>query len=201
MTVIYEPKFRHVDWVDNVDRVRAAGDNGFNDRFHALETEFDRIAKVVDGVSDALDNLSQPPVADEVNLTLAPTLTTLADRWDHVFGGAVKPPLATQASGFMAVALPHGATVRRLRVCGRKDGGNLEIGLRRQSLAAGAATELIISVAAPNGSFDSPQPAPQGAIAKVDNNQFRYYLTAELDSAPGNAVVQLNAFQIAHIAS
>jgi hypothetical protein len=202
MTVNYEPKFRHVDWVDNVDRVRAAGDNGFNDRFHSLEKEFDLIAGVVDDVGRELDRLGRAPTAQEVNLTLAPTLTTLGDRWDHVFGGAVKPPAATQASGFMAVQLPHGVTILRLAIFGRKDSGNLEVGLRRQSIATGAATELIVSVSAPNGPFTGPpKGAPAGAISRVDNDQFRYYLTAELDTAPGNAVVQLNAFQITHIAS
>ncbi|MFD2348643.1 hypothetical protein ACFSTC_03405 [Nonomuraea ferruginea] len=131
MAVTYTPEFRHKDWVDNVDRVRAAGDNGFNVRFHALEAEFARIADIMDKVSDALDALSQTPVPKPVKLTLTPTLITLTDPWNHVFGGADKPSGATDASGMMSVTLPHGATIRELRACGRKDSGNLSVNLRR----------------------------------------------------------------------
>jgi hypothetical protein len=38
--IAYTPKFQHLDWVDNVDRVQAGGDHGFNLEFHNLEQEF-----------------------------------------------------------------------------------------------------------------------------------------------------------------
>lgn len=201
MTVSYTPAFQHTDWVDNVDRVRAAGDNGFNIRFHALEAEFARLADVITKVSDALDALSQTPAPRPVKLTLTPTLITLTDPWDHVFGGAAKPPGATDASGMMSVALPQGVTIRELRVCGRKDSGNLSANLRRQSLAAGSTTELLVGLTLSNGNFDSATAAPGGPASKVDNEQFRYYVTAELDSAVPASVVQLTCFQITYIGS
>ncbi|GAA4525875.1 MULTISPECIES: hypothetical protein [Nonomuraea] len=201
MAVTYTPEFRHKDWVDNVDRVRAAGDNGFNVRFHALEAEFARIADIMDKVSDALDALSQTPVPKPVKLTLTPTLITLTDPWNHVFGGADKPSGATDASGMMSVTLPHGATIRELRACGRKDSGNLSVNLRRQSLAAGSTTELLVGLTLSNGNFDSSAVAPAGAASKVDNDQFRYYLTAELDGAGSTAVVSLTCFQITCVPS
>jgi hypothetical protein len=199
MSVSYTPAFQHTDWVDNVDRVRAAGDNGFNVRFHGLEAEFERLADVIKKVSDVLDALSQTPAPTPVKLTLTPTLTTISDRWDHVLGGAAKPPGATDASGLMSVAFPQGVTIRELRVTGRKDSGNLSVNLRRQSLAAGSTTELLVGLTLSNGTFDSSTAAPGGPAAKVDNDQFRYYLTAELDSAVGGSVVQLTCFQITYV--
>lgn len=201
MTLSYIPKFQHTDWVDNVDRVQASGDNGFNIRFHALEAEFALLADVIKRASDALDALAETPPATPVQLTLTPTLTTLSDPWEHVFGGARKPRPATDASGLMAVSLPHGVTIQTLRVCGQKDAGNLSVNLRRQSLAAGATTELIVGLTLSNGNFDSSTLAPSAPLSKVDNEQFRYYLTAELDSGTSNTVVQLTCFQITYISS
>ncbi|MFE5720444.1 hypothetical protein [Streptomyces erythrochromogenes] len=201
MTVIYQPTFRHTDWVDNVDRVRAAGDNGFNVRFHGLEEEFARIAAVVTKVSEALDALSQTPVPKPVKITLTPALITLTDPWNHVFGGAAKPSGVGDASGMMSLALPHGSVIRELRVCGRKDSGNLSVNVRRQSLSAGATTELLVGLTLGNGNFDTSTAAPVGPALKVDNDQSRYYLTAELDGAVTTSVVQLTCFQITCIPS
>lgn len=47
----YAAKFYHKDWVDNVDRVQAAGQDGFNTRFHALEDEFVSIQSVMDSLT------------------------------------------------------------------------------------------------------------------------------------------------------
>ncbi|MFI5529916.1 hypothetical protein ACIA8O_15380 [Kitasatospora sp. NPDC051853] len=192
MSVSYTPGFKHTDWVDNVDRVRAAGDNGFNIRFHALEAEFARLAEVIAQVADAL----QQPAPRPVKITLTPTLTSLGDPWTHVYGGAAKPAGAIAAGGMMALQLPQGSTIKELRVCGRKDAGNLSVGVRRQSLAAGSTTELIVSLTLGTGNFDTTTAAPSTPPARVDNEQFRYYLTADLDTSTGASVVQLTCFQI-----
>jgi hypothetical protein len=42
--IAYEPEFHHDPWIDNLDRVTAAGDGGFNVRFQTLEAELHRIA-------------------------------------------------------------------------------------------------------------------------------------------------------------
>jgi len=47
----YAPEFQHEDWVDNVDVVQAAGEDGFNRRFHDLEEEFARIKAVLDNLT------------------------------------------------------------------------------------------------------------------------------------------------------
>lgn len=59
MTISYTPSpsvsFR--PYQDGQDLVRAAGDDGFNVRFQALEQEFKRISDVVKQIGDALDAL------------------------------------------------------------------------------------------------------------------------------------------------
>lgn len=40
----YASEFSFDPWTDNVDRVTASGDNGFNVRFAALEAEFQKIS-------------------------------------------------------------------------------------------------------------------------------------------------------------
>jgi hypothetical protein len=201
MAVSYIPEFRHTDWVDNVDRVRAAGDNGFNVRFHGLEAEFEQLSDVVKKISDALDALAQVPTATPVKATLTPTLTATGDPWQHVFGAATKPPGATAANGMMSVELPQGATIQSFRATGQKGSGSLGINLRRQSLAAAANPELLVGLTPGAGPFDQTAAAPAGDVAKVDNGQFRYYITAELDSATPASTVLVSSFQITHIAS
>jgi hypothetical protein len=52
----YNRTFQHTDWVDFVDPVQAGGNNGFNERFHSLENEFDLISAVIGSVSNAIDS-------------------------------------------------------------------------------------------------------------------------------------------------
>jgi hypothetical protein len=45
--VIYNPQFNPPPWVDGVDTVQAAGNNGFNKRFQDIVTEFSNLSQVV----------------------------------------------------------------------------------------------------------------------------------------------------------
>jgi hypothetical protein len=67
----YTRKFQHQDWVDFVDPVQAGGNNGFNDRFHALESEFDLIATAISSVDNAVTNLQSTPPAIGMSLVLS----------------------------------------------------------------------------------------------------------------------------------
>ncbi|NRQ31929.1 hypothetical protein HII36_08760 [Nonomuraea sp. NN258] len=200
MSIEYTPKFHPTPWTDGIDRVSAGGDNGFNLRFATIEAEFERLSEIVGEVSDTLDALSQPP-ARPVKLTLTPALVTTTTAWTHVHGGAVKGTGETAAGGMQAVALPHGSLIQALRVIGQKDSGNLTVALRRQGLAAVAAAEIVVGMMAPAGPFDVSVAAPSSEIAKVDDEQFRYYLTADLNSALLGSVsqVSLAAFQITYV--
>ena len=48
MTISYTRTFSHTDWVDNVSRVQAGGDDGFNGQFQRHRGEFDTISGVVE---------------------------------------------------------------------------------------------------------------------------------------------------------
>jgi hypothetical protein len=47
--------FVHTDWLDQVDRVSAGGDNGFNARFHTLEADLDVLGERVARINTALN--------------------------------------------------------------------------------------------------------------------------------------------------
>ncbi len=58
MSISYIPSVSFRPYQDGQDLVRAAGDDGFNVRFQALEQEFKRISEVVKQISDRLDQLA-----------------------------------------------------------------------------------------------------------------------------------------------
>jgi hypothetical protein len=69
----YTRQFQHQDWVDFVDPVQAGGDNGFNERFHALESEFDLISGAITSVDNAVNAIEVAPPA--VGMTVATSLS------------------------------------------------------------------------------------------------------------------------------
>ena len=73
----YTRQFQHQDWIDFVDPVQAGGNNGFNERFHALESEFDLIAAAVTSVDNAVTSIQGSPPA--VGLTIALSLSNGAN--------------------------------------------------------------------------------------------------------------------------
>jgi hypothetical protein len=205
MTVSYTPTFTHTDWVDNQDRVQAAGGNGFNIRFHGIEAEFAALQLVVQSINDALTALSvkPPPQAQTTAFTpnLVPTTNLPNQQWQHQDGIAFAKGQTT-AAGMMDVQLPNGSTVNALRLIGNKGSGNVNVTLRRQPIADGSAAQTVANVFVPksqNGTFDATAAADSAASA-VDTGQFRYYISAALDSADtGDAVgVVLDAFLVTH---
>jgi len=65
--IVYSRTFQHVDWIDNEDVVQAGGEKGFNQKFHDLEAELDRISTVVGAIKGALSNIQE--LADGVVTT------------------------------------------------------------------------------------------------------------------------------------
>src|SRR5436189_142315 len=70
-TIDYTRTFQHPDWVDNVDRVQAGGPNGFNNRFHALEAEFDKLHDVIHQINTTIDTLNSL-ISRKIVLSFAP---------------------------------------------------------------------------------------------------------------------------------
>jgi len=59
----YTRQFQHQDWIDFVDPVQAGGNNGFNNRCHALESEFDLISAAISSADNAISGLQTAPLA------------------------------------------------------------------------------------------------------------------------------------------
>jgi|GEM_PF-2370508 len=57
--VTYTPKFKHTDWIDGQSIVQAGGADGFNDRFHGIEGDFNQVTTVVGQVNAAIKNVQQ----------------------------------------------------------------------------------------------------------------------------------------------
>ena len=72
-TTGYTRTFQHQDWVDFVDPVAAGGSNGFNERFHALEHEFDLIATAIASADTAIGQIEQAPPA--IGMVVAPGIS------------------------------------------------------------------------------------------------------------------------------
>jgi hypothetical protein len=83
----YTRQFQHQDWIDFVDPVQAGGNNGFNERFHALESEFDLISTAITSVDNVVNNLQSAPPA--VGLTIALSIAN---------GATIPVPTGFQAS-------------------------------------------------------------------------------------------------------
>ena len=203
MAVIsYVPTFQHQDWIDNVDRVQAGGDNGFNLRFHALEAEFNRLAGVITQLSAALQALGQQPPPQQLAATFTPELVpTAANGWTHLAGLAQKPPTQTGAQGMMSVTIPHGARIQSLRVSGRNSGaGNLRIILQRQDISTNASpADRVAHIETTGDPFDMTA-AADAQFATVDTTRFKYFVVAQLDNAQAADTVQLAVFQISYLA-
>lgn len=196
--VVYTSGFRHQDWIDNQDRVEAGGDNGFNVRFHGLEGEFRTLEGVVTQISNAIDGLSAAPPVHELTTALSPALLPSGTSWDLLPGTASKRYGETEAAGTMSVSIPDGHRLLSFRAIGQKAGaGNLTLAISRARFSAGATPELIAQIAPTTpGAFDATEQI--GANARVDNSTFKYFLTADLDSAAEGDTVVLNGFQIRH---
>ena len=91
----YTRQFQHQDWIDFVDPVQAGGNNGFNERFHALESEFDLISAAITSVDSAVTTLESAPPA--IGLTVALSLSD---------GASIPVPAGFQASECQFFAFP-----------------------------------------------------------------------------------------------
>src|SRR5258708_17081536 len=66
--ITYTRTYAHNDWVDNEDVVQAGGEKGFNQEFHGLEAELDKISTTFGATNTAIQNIqrlnflsAQPP--------------------------------------------------------------------------------------------------------------------------------------------
>ena len=129
-------------------------------------------------------------------------MATSGTGWSHRNGFAEKGAGQTAAAGMASVSLPHGARILRLRAVGRNNGGgNLRIALMRQLVAdPGATSEQIARVEGTTDPFDQSIAAdPQ--FQRVDDERFKYFVTAQLNNALAADVVAVTGLQVVYATS
>lgn len=203
----YTRTYNHLDWMDNVDRVRAGGDHGFNAEFHNLEAEFDAISSAITGLA-----VKPPPTKFTVTLTpnLVPTTTQASSQFQHINGAAVVPIKQILAAGMQTVPFPPGVVLNTLRMTGAKSSGTIEVVLQRQLLPYGSQPQAVATVVMgpnQNGPFDNSTNPTDANLTAVDTTQYRYYLSVSLSGGDplatqgvdgGGLSLLLDAFQIAY---
>jgi hypothetical protein len=199
----YTPQFQHREWRDNVDLVSAEDPvTGFNKRFQDVQSEFQTLSRIIGQINSSL----APPVT---TLTFAPSFSANAgnNSWDLVTGIASKPSDRTNVEGWLAVQLPHGSRVETINVIGEKSGNvaNLNWAFRvelvRQALDGNSTA--IVSLNLKNRPANLAQITPlQGresispANNLIDNQTYKYIVTARISEADLNSVVRIFAIQL-----
>jgi len=192
--ISYKRSFQHVDWIDNEDVVQAGGENGFNDRFHALEAEFDQLSAVISQLS-----ASVVPVSPTTTLTFAPSFlqNLTATPWAQNNGIAAKGAGQTGADGYMPLQLPDALHLQTMTVFGNKSGnvGSFVVQMVRQAISGALTTLLVIPLADQPDSFQVTNSVPPN-LNLIDNKANKYLVTARVVGADPNSKAELTAVQI-----
>jgi hypothetical protein len=194
--VSYNPHFNPPPWVDGVDTVQAAGNNGFNKRFQDIVTEFGTLSQVIAQINASI--VIVPPTA---TLTFAPSffpnLTNAP--WTQNNGIATMPSNLTGVDGWMPLQLPDGTQMQTMTVIGSKSGsvGSFQVQLVQQSLSDGTA-HLLLAIPLGDQSDGSFQVTGQVAVNlnQVNNSANKYLVTARIVGATVGASASLIAIQI-----
>jgi hypothetical protein len=85
--ISYTRTFTHNDWIDNQDVVQAGGEVGFNQKFHGLEAELDKISTTFGTANTVINNIQRvnflqanPPITLAANTASTEFPVELYDR-------------------------------------------------------------------------------------------------------------------------
>jgi hypothetical protein len=199
--ISYTPVFRHTDWVDNVDRVEAAGQNGFNIRFNTIGSDLRQLSTVVGQINTRLTQLADRPVPT-VRLTLPPALRpTGGAPWVIASTGEAVVPPNGGSSGALNLSLPDGARLTTFRATGQCQSDSIVISLVRGIGHFGsAAFQEMVRLTVDTSPFDKSG-AVDPSAGRVDNSTFRYFINAQTNgtspATPG--AVAIRAFQLTYV--
>jgi hypothetical protein len=222
--ISYTPTFHHTVWLDRVDRVEAAGPNGFNVRFNAIESDLRQVSTVVADIDTALKHSGPPPVPPprgDQRFTVTPMLNPLPNNraWTYdTFG----PPVTVLSPGFVRgvanIGLPDKARLKTLRIKAEFTGdatGDLpfELGVQLSRVALrltdpptapdSLAFARFESTTQLRGAFEATDDVVP-SLALVDQDAFRYvlFVTANAVAVQGGPTefltVKLRAVQLVH---
>jgi hypothetical protein len=188
--ISYTPEFRHIDWVDDVDRIRAGEPNGFNSRLQAIERDLQQLSTVVAQIDTALDQLDAIPPPTPTRLVVPPSLLALSGNhnWAVTASGAVQATPGRQPIGEANLILPDGVQLSSFRAAGQSDGvSQFGVGLVRIPYDAPTAARDLAVVPADTSTYDKTLTIDP-AVARVDTATFRYVIVATCLPTPSDRV-------------
>ena len=198
--ISYTPTFQHVvEYRDGEDPVRAEGQNGFNDRFHAIEDDLKQLSTVVAAIDAKLDQLEAPPAPTTRRLTLPlrflTSTTAVLPHWDTGPNGTAEATPGRSASGFINLVLPDGILLKSLRAAGQTVGVSVEIVLAKNAQNGGSST--LATIVGNSNPFDKTEPIDP-AQGLVDTNSFGYTIFATVSgtTAPNTATASISGLQL-----
>jgi hypothetical protein len=216
--ISFTPTFRHTEWVDRVDRVVAAGPNGFNTRFNAIESDLRQVSTVVTQIGTALDQTGPgqvPPPTGDQRLTFTPTLGAVSPNapWRNDANGLPSADLTGDlVFGLMNLNPPQHARLTTLTLRG-EFGANANVNLIFNVHATLSRIPLRLTIPpAPQddlasagftgrqhpGPFEFSSPV-NAAQALVDLDTFRYLLIVSAAPQQANGfTITLRAVQLVY---
>jgi hypothetical protein len=205
--VSYNPTFRHKNWINNVDRVRAGGPNGFNVRLDAIDNDLHQLSTVVTQIGAAIDQVAAggPPSTVRKRLDVALAMVSPDSAWFHDRDtGAVRPSGLPGGPALMDLTMPDRIRLRSLRAVGLFPGPpvGLTIRLFRASLANDAQppdklAEITGGMPGMTNPYDQTVDVEE-AFGTVDLTSFRYVISIAASgiSFTNNDTVSLAAVQL-----
>jgi hypothetical protein len=186
--VSFTPTFRHVDWVDRVDRAEAGGPNGFNVRFTAIGADLGRFTTVVSRIRTELDAPASTPAPVQDHVVFTPAMNPIegAGGWGFNETGFISGSVNAGSAvvGLTNLVPPDGVRLTSLRVVGAitpidPSFGLLNVSLLRTPLRLTSpppAPELMAAIdTTATFGFDE-QKVIAAAIGLVNLNDFRYLI-------------------------
>jgi hypothetical protein len=197
--ITYKSDFKHDDWIDNEDVVQASGEKGFNNKFHDLEKEFDKLAKVISQINSNL-----VPVASTNTLIFTPTFLPRdsVSAWVISESKAEASFALGDVEGWMPLQLPDNTKIMKIIIFGSKSEtatsrvNSFVFQLYRQPIGGTAGPPLVSRslVNAPTNPFRVELELTNDNLVDNKNNSYRAVATTSGDS--GDARAQISAIQI-----
>ena len=196
----YTPTFFHKPWTDNVSRITAGGEDGFNVRFAAIESDLHQVSTEVDKI--ALEIVTRR-LSVPLDLVGPNALAPESQGWFCDGTGAMHPAAGDGGGrGVMELKLPDGAKLTSMRAIGRYPGGppRLSVSIARSSLFNGGRSpdtlaELTDATPGMANPYDLTRPVDP-AFATVDLASFRYFLVANATQVTDSDAISLAAVQL-----
>lgn len=194
--ISFTPTFHNTDFVDGTDRVRAGEPNGFNARFHAIETDLGQLSTVVAQVDTVL---SQPVAPTVRRLSLPPVLAAFegAPPWLLTTTGAASATAGSTATGIADLILPDGIQLVALRAVGQASGVVIAISLFRVPVGGGT-EQTLAAVSGDASPFDRSAQIDAG-FARVTTSTFRYLLSATVPTVSTGHSATIAGFQLSYL--